>query len=258
MQTQANQQSVNQPASPQTSQPSQTPSPAPIVLARKFPWLAVIITVVVLAAVGFLTWQNWQLRQEVKDLQQSQADQTSQSANQPESTNVESVAAIPTPDPTADWKVYENKEYGFRFKHPNLVDDKYVIAGPATGNHPISKTFADPSTGIPGTDAPFAGIGVYVVADVSSFEKYINQEKTALEQQYKIVDGSDHNHQGKQIPITLAGQKGYLLKNYSWDNIDRYYVPFPGTNNILVVSLGKRESKKFGYDQILSTFEFLD
>lgn len=35
----------------------------------------------------------------------------------PSSTPTESIS--PTPDPTADWKTYENKEYGFSFKYPS-------------------------------------------------------------------------------------------------------------------------------------------
>jgi len=40
----------------------------------------------------------------------------SPSSPTPSSISTESIS--PTPDPTADWKTYENKEYGFSFKYP--------------------------------------------------------------------------------------------------------------------------------------------
>ncbi|MFH1565859.1 MAG: hypothetical protein ABIB98_01515 [bacterium] len=178
-----------------------------------------------------------------------------QTSTSPAPTSVKTPTT--TPDPTVGWETYTNTEYGFSFKHPNLDDKCCGISGPASGNFSLSKTFADVDTVSPGGDKPFAGIGVHVVTDIPSFENYIIQEKVALNKQYEAAYGSDPNHKGVQTPTTLNGQTGYVLKGYSWDNVDRYYIPFPNSNNILIVSLGKALSERFSYDQILSTFRFI-
>src|SRR5690554_2175959 len=63
---------------------------------------------------------------------------------------------------TAGWKTYENTEYGFSFKHPNLSQDCCSISGPLSGNPKMLGTFADSSTGTPGGDSPFNGFSVAI------------------------------------------------------------------------------------------------
>jgi hypothetical protein len=36
----------------------------------------------------------------------------------------------PTPDPTANWKTYSNKEYGFEIKYPNTWSQKEFVSNP--------------------------------------------------------------------------------------------------------------------------------
>ena len=239
-------QPINTPSFTQT--PVQSPTPT-----TKKPWLLISLVVLLLSVTSVLGYKYYELKQQVDNQPQP-----------PPLFSPQLVVSSPSPvtspttevDPTVGWKTYTNTEYGFSFKHPNLNSECCGLSGPATGTHPVFETFADIDTVMRGTDAPFAGVGVHVITGITSFENYITEEKKALNSQFEAMADPDPNHQGKQTSTTLAGQKGYILKNYSWDNIDRYYVPIPNSGNVLVVSLGRKESSAFTYQQILSTFEF--
>lgn len=226
----------------------------------------VIVASVLLTAVATGTfvyfWQKSTNEKTTKGLEEKitsleeQISMMKNTAIQPQPTSSPTLSATAIVDPTANWQTYTNAKYGFSFRHPNLDDKCCRIAGPATGNIVFSMTFADPSTAIQGTNAPFVGLSISVVTNISSFEDYISQEKTALNQQYQAMDGSDPNHQGLATSTALAGQSGYILSGYSWDDINRYYIPFPNSSNVLVIGLGTKAPDNYTYDEILSTFQF--
>lgn len=59
----------------------------------------------------------------------------SNSHNKPINMSSEKIGITPTPNPTADWKTYENKQVGFNIKYPNnwnilVKSNKTTISGP--------------------------------------------------------------------------------------------------------------------------------
>lgn len=63
----------------------------------------VILFVLVFGAIGFLVYQNYQLKQQISRI--------------PSPPDLP-IKPTPTPDPTADWKIYANEKYGFELKYP--------------------------------------------------------------------------------------------------------------------------------------------
>lgn len=171
----------------------------------------------------------------------------------------------PTPtgflsDETANWKVYNDQQYNFSFKHPNLKEC-CKIAGPV-GNADLVVTLADNNTVTQVTDKPFDGLTVYVVnRDVSreeGFNSYISYQKNGLLDQYKAFTGEQPKQTGSEKNIVIAGRQGVSLKGFSWDNIERIYIPFPDNQKILVIAKGQTSEENFEniFNQILSTFKF--
>lgn len=119
---------------------------------------------------------------------------------------------------------------------------------------------ADAATTTPGTDKSFDGLAVYVVQipQNRSFAEYISEEEIALQQHYRAFMGSEPKKDGSRSQFSLGGRTGVKLQGYSWDNIVRIYIPFPGDNYILVVSKTEKATGSFDatFNQILSTFRF--
>ena len=171
-------------------------------------------------------------------------------------------------DPTADWETYLDEENGFSFKHPNLDTECCTMGGPASELINFSTTFTDTDTLDPEVvDRPFAGIGVYVIETNKPFDKYIADEKKALLEQEKdylaYMSENDENFNqefednGTEKEVTLNDQKGIILINYTWDDIERYYIPLPNLNKILVIGKSSAQSQKFTFDQIFETFKII-
>ena len=177
--------------------------------------------------------------------------------------------AIDEQDRTLGWTTHTDEELRFSFKHPDLDDECCTMGGPASEEILFRKTYTDIDTLDPEVlDKPFAGIGVYVVETDKQFEQYIVNEKEALHWQEKDYllymseneEGFDQKFidDGREEKVTLNGQEGVILTHYSWDGINRYYVPFPNSKNILVIGKSSADSEKFTFEEILSTFDFLD
>lgn len=171
-------------------------------------------------------------------------------------------------DRTLNWTTYTDEELGFSFKHPDLDGECCTMGGPASEEVLLGKTYVDEDTLDPEIlDKPFAGVGIYVVETDKQFDEYIADEKEALHLQEKDYilymseneEGFDQKFidDGVEEKITLNDQEGVILTHYSWDDINRHYIPFPNSNNVLVISKSSSESAKFTFDEIFSTFEFL-
>lgn len=169
--------------------------------------------------------------------------------------------ATPAPDSTANWKTYENKKYGFSFKHPNLDEKCCSLAGAASDNPVAIITLADITTGFSNTDAPFDGLSVYIIPNENNltFDQYIEKERVALFEQFKIMADPSRIHKGQVISTQIAGQPAISLANYSWDGIARTYFKSPNSKVIIEISKKEQSQNHFSsYDQILSTFKFLE
>jgi len=108
--------------------PTVSPATEPNAQPKSKNWLLVgvfVLLIVSLLTTGFLAYQNFQLKKQVQQVQ------------------ITPVPATPTPDPTADWKTFSNKENGYSIKYPtawflnpdkqapdeimNLVKDLYSL-----------------------------------------------------------------------------------------------------------------------------------
>lgn len=168
----------------------------------------------------------------------------------------------PTSDETANWKVYNDQKYNFSFQHPDLKEC-CKISGPV-GDANLVVTLADNNTVTQGTDKPFNGLAVYVVnrniSGEEGFNSYIYYQKNALLDQYKAFTGEQPKQTGSEKTVVVADRQGVSLKGFSWDNIERIYVPFPDNQKVLVIAKSQTSGGNFEtiFNNILSTFKFLD
>lgn len=163
-------------------------------------------------------------------------------------------------DETANWKTYTNSKFNFSLKYPPSLVKCCGISGPISGNPEEIITLGSSSKAGRGTDAPFDGFAIYVETNLSNLKlsQYISQEKQALLGIYKASEGKDPTGRGIESMFMIAGRQGTILKNYSWDDVTRYYVNFPDEKKILVFAKIKVNGTfDTTFDQILSTFKFL-
>lgn len=156
-------------------------------------------------------------------------------------------------------KTYQNEKYKFSFNHPNLKEC-CAISGPI-GDAELIITLADNSTETTfGTDESFNGLAVYVVNRVISgeeFNSYLSYQKNALIDQAAAFSG-EKSRQGVETNIDVAGQRAVSLKGFSWDNIERLYIPFPDNKKVLVIAKAETTPGSFKtiFDQILASLKF--
>lgn len=221
------------------------PLPTPPSSRKKMPIILGVLFLALLAAGGayYMKMQGYNAPTQQK---QSTA---------PTATQNISPTDFPTPtlDAKTNWKTYSNSKYNISFQYPATLSNACCdIAGPITGNFEKLIVLADESTTQQGTDKAFDGIGVYVVPH-QNFTTYIEEEKEAQLRIKKEFTGN--NTPGIQTPAKLSNQEGVILKGYSWDALERLYVPFPNNQYVLVISKNQ-QSQDFQtlYNQILSTF----
>lgn len=204
---------------------------------KPFPFLllfAIIILIAFSGSIAYLFAQNMVLRQQLANLQASPSP-------------------IPTPaivaDPTADWKTYTGSEIGFSFKYPANFGNQGLIAGPFTGKSSFLQSFSDPLTIRDNTDAPFDGFSVYVVTDMktSSVDQYLRNELSVMnENEFSRMQGARRQEFSGGTALVTDSQ-GY------------YYFSTPDPQKFIVfVYLQANPSFKQTFDQILSTFKFMD
>lgn len=229
--------------------------PLPNRMPRKpIPLLFIIIILLFLLAISFLFYQNYQQKQLLNQVRLPQITTT-----QPTPTPINGI--ITDVSSRFGWKLYTNSEYSFTFSFPTRLSTCCGISGPAVSKPPALITLGDVSSGKEGTDAPFDGIAVYAVpkSPVESFSSFIEREKVALNVQSEQFTGEKKTNTGSSSTVNIADTDGILLRKYTWDGNDRYYVPFPDGSSVLVIST-IQASVEFNsiINQILSTFRFID
>jgi hypothetical protein len=206
-----------------------------------------ILAIALFITVGALIYRSIQLKKQAAN--DNVASENIEEANEEQ-------------DKTEVWETYTNDEYGFSFSHPKLDNKCCTMGGPASEEVALNLTYADLDTvGETISDAPFAGIAVFVIKTSRPFEEYILKEKIALLKQskeYAELTEQEFADNSLEEEISLDEQVGVSLINYSWDDIKRHYIPFPNSKNILIVSRSSAESTKFTFEEIFSTFKFLD
>jgi hypothetical protein len=94
--------------------------------------LALTIIISFVGVTGYFGYQNYQLKQQIVN-QQPLLTPTPVTTivNNPIVTSIPITIGVPTSatDPTANWKTYENKQYGFSFKYPQQFITKIETDG---------------------------------------------------------------------------------------------------------------------------------
>lgn len=201
-----------------------------------------VLVAFLLASVAALAYQNWQLNQKL-------AAATEETITLP----TPSPATLATPDPTSNWQTYDNVNAGISFKHPVEISEQSVmVSGPILGSTNYVTSFADKTTVIPNTDAPFNGFSVYeIFADQlgMSFDTYIAQEVEAVKTSERGIKNAS------AVKTTIGGQIFTYID--SEQNIRRYFILSPLNNRIAIFSrVNSTPEFVTIFDQILSTFKF--
>lgn len=144
----------------------------------------------------------------------------------PSSTPTESIS--PTPDPTADWKTYENNDYGFSIKYPaNLTIESTI-------KEKLVRLLSQENIELPGGD-----MTAFWIEDNLSISDYIQNTKIYL---------SPLNLENtlKQTSLTF-NEVNFIKLSYTdaMDNREEYITSIK--NDVFIFS---------GDFQILSTFKF--
>lgn len=136
------------------------------------------------------------------------------------------VTATPTPDPTADWKTYEYTEQNFLVKYPpTWIAKEIYIEGPVGG----IKLYDSSTTG--------DKLGDSMVIHRSKSGIYSTNEKN--------VKFNDISFYAKEVQ-----KDNFVSLDYQTESNDEGY--------ILVTADYKESSKKDAFNQILSTFKFIE
>ncbi len=95
---------------PTTTTPATEPPVTPPIPGKpnKLLIVLIVLSLLLLGTTGYLAYQNYQLRQQLAQVQTQPS---------PSPTSVPTSSPSPTPDPTADWETYRNEEYRFSFKY---------------------------------------------------------------------------------------------------------------------------------------------
>lgn len=167
-----------------------------------------------------------------------------------EFTQCPEVAPTKSADEIANWKTYTNEKYSFSFKHPDLTELTNT-------NYPggsIEKLLVDMHRDIqqiPGTTAYYQ--------DSLLIDLFDNQEGISLESYVEFRRRRGDPAVEKELSIIIGGQRG-IMQKLRFENTIEYFVKFPNNNNVLTIVRKDAKTNSFqkDFDQILSTFKFLD
>lgn len=158
-------------------------------------------------------------------------------------------------DKVGEWTTYTSSKYGFSFKHPNLNNNKVSIWGPTTAT--AISCFADPSTVLQGTDAPFNGFCLYFDPNDNkeSLDDYIKKQIQILRENSNSQNSTENITEEE---VLVGRVKGRDFKGLSIFRSNYTFVPWPGSKSILVIArIHINESFESDYKKILETFKFL-
>ncbi|MBI2010543.1 MAG: hypothetical protein HYS86_05230 [Candidatus Chisholmbacteria bacterium] len=218
-------QSTNTPQSTAAPTPS-APSPQPP--SSKSP-LLFVVTVLLLAALGYLGYQNWQLQQQVKRF-----EAIIQVDNEPYDFS----SPTPASDQTANWQTYTTESLGFSFKYP-----------PEWTPEPTTLHSVSLNTGIPSWATMSNGNNQVYVFD-AFIEEPINYENWSQQSTYLGEETIANNRFEKYIVADMYYSLNYIYKAANGKIIRFLLFPYDANQY--------PDTLKQDIHQILSTFKFTD
>jgi hypothetical protein len=211
------QQGVIQPTPP-TTPPVQPPK------GKKSIVLMIAIHLIAVAVIGYFVYQNMQLKRQI---------------TLPQKTPIASTTptALPTTDPTANWKTYTDSKWSFSFKYPSGWTYKLGETNPITGLVTFNTNLA---SGNKNTNYIFE----VVLETESNFNQWSKNSGQTTTLAPQTINGLIYE---KYIVADMYYSLDYILKENG--NIYRFVV-YPYDTNQYPAEL------KDNIDQILSTLKF--
>ncbi len=165
------------------------------------------------------------------------------------------------PVPFEQWIQFGDEKLGVSFKHPQMDDKCCELSGPI--GFEDSKKQQVIVLGMPnqerGANIAFNGFGLYIIKGVTqaNFDNYVEQQKRALIEEYKIIVGKTPAPFEQEITIDSVSAK--YVKNLAWWG-DAVFV-YSNVNETAYV-FAKTEVLKGEFDsifeEILTTVKFYD
>lgn len=169
----------------------------------------------------------------------------------------------PTPNPTGDWKIYTNTQYKYSFKYPA----DWVGAGLQPGSAPfpidseadsVLQSVEFYPNGLEGAVIKYPRFAVEVDDPVTnqslgSYSDWINELRES--QFYKVTNESQQLISGVNV-ISLEGPytQGNIITYHK-----NYFAKSPDNKFFVLITDDEKDQKNATlFDQILSTFKFLD
>ena len=245
---------------PQVTQPPETQPKVedkqPVEVKPKKELLIPILLILLLIVFGITAYLGYQYYQSTKQLD------TTTNEIQPSSLPTDESTSIP--DPTTDWKIFSNTKYGYQFKYP---DNWEVNRGPGeSSDEELGKTrnihiYSGRSTEL----SKPSDIGLSFSIDTNQLhqkgdEKLCNTLEDCITKSTghfpKELERTEESFQGnKAIRIIFRRDTSlyYQVFSYLFVIIGDDFYDFE-----MIVQNGDFKDHKDLFDQILSTFKFLD
>ncbi len=158
------------------------------------------------------------------------------------------------------WLMYQS-EY-LSFEHPSRLKSCCGIQTTALDSKEkevkqIAVLGDVPETDL-GSGRHFDGLAIDVDINPqkTSFDKYVENEKNAWKQNY-LEFTQRLSEKTSESELIVNGQKGMILKGYTWFGADILYVPFPDNQKILIIAKTEKTAGSFTeFDQVLKTLRF--
>lgn len=218
-----------------------------------------VVLILLISITAYLGYQNWQLRQQIS------------SDNFMPTPALSSTSA---PDPTANWKTYTNPEFGFEVRYP--IDWTFTSEGPNSAMDLVKAGKTISGTVEPSYDTiSFVDISKHKQFEIDIFDSYTRTYPTSIEEfksGYLYLYGRCDIRWGF-IPTnitTINSSAGSIIKAEGTAKTDVtnsntsaikevcYYGKTPA-GNLVVFSTLPTSMQDFNlFDQILSTFKFID
>lgn len=216
------------PPPPIPPQPSIPPAPlvSPEPMAEAEPprkkshsWLIILVILLLLASTGILAYQYYQLK-----------TQTVNPASSP--PLAPSLIPIPSQDPTADWKTYTDSQYKYSIKYPSSMVLEQITDDPFYPSYVIFKNEANQF-------------------NIRATESTVLATTETIRSQ---TEGHVVTELIKNETMQIGNVTARLLEYSAEDkNNNRSTLIIPSGKNVIVINAPSEM-----FDQILSTFKFLD
>lgn len=228
-----------------------------------------ILILFFLGITGFLVYQNYQLKQQVSQTQPTSLPELTKTPEIPSPTS--------TVDPSANWEIYENKNYGFSFRYPNNFKIRNLVEKPFyTLEEPIAFGIVL-TQNIYVNLAQTPAIKVQLVQTSKTINQVLEQLKTGIENTKDGMTDPENMYYGANPPkinsietVKVGNIEATKVERYQGPGapnaeILEYYIKSPvhifvltanyGTNNPDVGQDGTLEKETLS--KIISTFKLL-